>query len=383
MPPLHLLLLAASLLVAFLTAPSSRAAEPPLAPLRVGIVGLTHGHVGGFLSGGALVPAGGLLQRQDAELVGIVEPDQALFDSYARRLHLAPELHFRSVEEMAAQAHPAAVLVCTATSEHRQIVEQCAALGIHVMVEKPLAVSYPEALAIQQAAARGKIHVLVDYETSWYRSVAAAQRLFSQGTLGPLTKAVFRDGHQGPKLIHVSPEFLTILTDPKLNGAGALYDFGCYGPDLLTALLAGERPLSVTAVTKQLQPKLYPQVDDEAVIILNYRQSVAIIEASWNWPYSLKQMDLYGKTGSALALDPDTLQVRRAGAGKLEMAPSDPVPAPFDDPLHYLAAVIRGEVAEEDSVSSLKTNVVVSEILEAARQSASSGKTIGLPLPQD
>lgn len=376
----RLSLLAAPLLVVLPTTPFLRAAEPSPAPLRVGIVGLTHGHVGGFLSGGALVPAGGLLQRPDARLVGIVEPDPALFDSYARRLHLAPELHFCSIEEMAAQTHPAAVLVCTATSEHRQIVEQCAALGIHVMVEKPLATSYADARAVQEAAARGKIHVLVDYETSWYRSVDAAHRLVTQSALGPLVKAVFRDGHQGPKLIHVSPEFLTILTDPKLNGAGALYDFGCYGPDLMTALLNGEAPLSVTAVTKQLQPDVYPQVDDEAEIILNYAHSVAIIEASWNWPYSLKQMDLYGKTGSALAIDSDTLEVRRAGTSKAEAEPSSPVPAPFDDPLHYLAAVIRGEVAEENSVSSLQTNVLVSEILDAARQSAKSGKTIDLPL---
>lgn len=357
------------------------AAEPtPPPPLKIGIVGLTHGHVGGFLGGGALVPAGGLLTRPDAQLVGIVEADPTLFDRYARRLHLSPDLSFRTVEELAAKAHPDAVLVCTATSEHTRIVEQCAALGIHVMVEKPLAVSYHDALAIRAAAERGKIHVLVDYETSWYRSVAAAQRLLKEGGIGPVVKAVFRDGHQGPKLIGVSPEFFTILTDPKLNGAGALYDFGCYGPDLLTALLDGEKPLSVTAVTQQLQPDAYPLADDEANLLLRYKSAAGIVQASWNWPYSLKQMDLYGRTGSAQQIDPETLRVRRPGKGKEETTASEPVPAPYDDPLHYLAAVIRGEVAEENSVSSLKTNLTVSEILDAARQSAQTGQTVNLPL---
>ena len=356
-------------------------AETAPPPLRVGIVGLSHGHVGGFLGGGALVPAGGLLHRPDAELVGIVEPDQALFNSYAAKLHLSPALHFRSVAEMAAQAHSSAVLVFTAASDHPRIVEQCAALGVHVMMEKPLAITYQDALAIQDAAQRGKIHVLVNYETSWYRSNAAARELLRQGALGPIVKTVFRDGHQGPKRIGVGPEFLPLLIDPKLTGgSGALADFGCYGVDLMTALMDGEEPVSVSAVTKQLQPESYPEVDDEAEIILNYHHAVAIVEGSWNWPFSFKQMDVYGSTGYAKALDADSLEVRRKGAKEAETTKGGEIPAPFDDPLHYLAAVLRGEVAEENSVSALKTNVLVSEILDAARQSAQSGKTIPLPL---
>ncbi len=368
-------------LLIFVAATNSRGADPtPPAPLRVGIVGLAHGHVGGFLGGGALVPAGGLLHRQDTELVGIVEPDQALFDAYATRMHLSPALHFQSIEDLAAQAHPSAVLVFTAASEHPRIVKQCAALGVHVMMEKPLAISYKDALAIEDAAQRGKVHVLVNFETSWYRSNAAALDLLKQGALGPIVKAVFRDGHQGPKRIGVSPEFLALLVDPKLNGGGALYDFGCYGVDLTTSLMDGEAPISVSAVTKQLQPDLYPDVDDEAEIVLNYRHAVAIVEGSWNWPFNFKQMDVYGSTGYAKALDAGSLEVRRKGAREAETTKGGEIPAPFDDPLHYLEAVLRDEVTEGNSVSALKTNVTVSEILDAARQSAQSGRTVTLPL---
>lgn len=357
-----------------------RAADPSFQPLKVGIVGLAHGHVGGFLGGSLLVPAGGILKRSDVQLVGIVEPKRELFDTYAKRFHLSPDLYFSSIDEMIAKAHPDAALVFTATSEHLHVVDQCAAHGIHVMMEKPLAISYQDALAIEAAAHRAKIHVLVDFETSWYRSNTAAQQLLQQGALGPVVKAVFRDGHQGPKLIGVSPEFLEILIDPKLNGAGALYDFGCYGPDLMTTLMNGEEPVSVTAVTKQLQPDRYPLTDDEAEIIVNYRNAVAIVEASWNWPFSFKQMDVYGKTGYAKALDDDNLEVRRKGAHASEATKGGDIPAPYDDSLHYLIAVLRGEVAEENSFSALKTNVIVSEILDAARQSAQTGKTVSLPL---
>jgi hypothetical protein len=104
------------------------AATASAAPLKVGIVGLVHGHVAAFLGGGAMTPAGGILSRPDVEVVGIVEPDQALFDSYAKRYRLPASLHFKSIAEMAAQAHPQAVLVFTPPSEHRQVVVEGAPL---------------------------------------------------------------------------------------------------------------------------------------------------------------------------------------------------------------------------------------------------------------
>ena len=349
-------------------------------PMKVGIVGMVHGHVEGFLKGGGLTPAGGLLNRSDVQLVGIVEPDQKLFESYAQRYHLSPSLHFRSIQEMVSQARPQAVLVFTAPSEHRRVIEECAALGIHVMVEKPLTISYKDAIAIQDAAQRGNIHVLVNLETSWYASNTAAFQLLRQGALGPIVKTVFRDGHPGPKLIGVQPEFLSFLTDPRQNGAGALFDFGCYGANLMTWLMDGEAPLSVTAVTTQLQPSLYPEVDDEAEIVLTYKNAVAIVQASWNWPFNLKQMDVYGRTGYAKSIDSERIEVRKENEPEGRIMKGEMLTAPYDDPLHYMTALLNGDIREGNSLSSLSNNMTVSEILDAARQSARTGKTVSLPL---
>ena len=352
------------------------------APMKVGVVGLVHGHVAAFLGGGAMTPAGGILNRPDIQLVGIVEPDQALFDGYARRYHLSPSLHFNSIAEMVAHAHPQAVLVFTPPSEHRRVVEECSSLGVNVMIEKPLAFTYADALAMQRAAERGKIHVLVDFETSWYPSNSEAQRLLKEGALGSLVKTVFRDGHQGPKEIGVQPEFLKWLIDPKQDGDGALTDFGCYGPDLMTWMMGGEAPVSVSAVTRRLKPLIYPLVDDEADILLKYKNSVAIVEASWNWPFAVKQMDVYGSKGSAKAMDSSLIEVRRENDEKGTVRKGAALKAPYDDPLHYLEAVLSGQVEEGNSMSSLHTNVVVAEILDAARRSVETGKTIALPLAQ-
>ena len=353
------------------------------APLRVAIVGLNHGHITGFLNGGsALVPAGGALHRPDIQVVGIVEPNRALFDAYTERLHLASDLYFANIADLAAKVHPDAALVFTSTFGHTAAVEECARHGIHVMMEKPMAVSYKDALAIAHAAKANHVHVLVDYETTWYASNKAAHDLSAAKEIGEVRKVVVRDGHEGPKLIHVQPEFFSWLTDPKLNGAGALYDFGCYGADLMTWLMHGQAPQSVAAVTQRLQPEFYPRVDDDSTVLLTYGNATAVLQGSWDWPFAVKDMDVYGSTGYVKTIKSDHVEVRREGAPEGHVTTAAPVPAPYDDPLHYLAAVIRGEIQEDGSLSALETNVIVSEILDAARRSAQTGRTVRLPLSE-
>jgi predicted dehydrogenase len=340
----------------------------PAAPLRVVILGMVHGHVEGFLSAS--------LHRPDIQIVGISEPDQTVATRYAAQFKLDKSLLFADPEQMLRQTHPQAALVYTNTFDHRPAVELCARYGVHVMMEKPFAVSLEDARAIEKAAQQGKIQVVVNYETTWYRSNRAAYDLVHEKALGSIRKIVVHDGHNGPREIGVPPEFLAWLTDPKLNGGGALFDFGCYGADLATWLMDGARPTSVTAVTQHIKPDIYPRVDDEATIILTYPHAQAIIQASWNWPFGRKDMEVYGQTGYAITVERDNIRVRRAGEEE-EQTIAKPVPKPEDDSLTYLRAVVLGGL-QPSGLSSLPTNMVVTEVLDAARQSAASGKTIYL-----
>lgn len=340
------------------------------APLRVGVVGLVHGHVRGFFNRS--------LARQDIQIIGIAEPDAKLAARYTSEYKLDPALVSRSVDEMLDRAKPEAVVVFTNTFDHKNVVAACARRGVHVMMEKPLAVSVEHAQAMVQAARAGKIHVLVNYETTWYRSNAAAWTIVKdQKAIGEIRKVVIHDGHKGPKEIGVPPEFFGWLTDPALNGAGALFDFGCYGADLMTWLMDGQRPISVTAVTQRLKPQIYQRVDDEATVILEYPRAQAIIQASWNWPFDRKDMEVYGQTGTVTTVRGDGLRVRLAGQPQEAPSVAKPIAAPFDDPLSFLSAVVRG-TAKPDGLSSLAINVVVTEILDAARRSASTGKSVRL-----
>ena len=338
-------------------------------PLRVGIVGLVHGHVHGFL--------GQFRHSPEIDIVGVAEPDRQLLSQAGAKYGFDQAHLFTDLDEMLAKAHPQAVLVYTNTYDHRRVVEICARHGVHVMMEKPLAVSIEDAHAIEKAAHDANIHVLVNYETSWYRSNHAAFDLVHEGAIGEVRKVVVHDGHKGPKEIGVEPEFLAWLTDPKLNGGGALFDFGCYGADLMTWLMDGQRPTTVTAVTQQIKPQIYSRVDDEATIILTYPRAQAIIQASWNWPLDRKDKEVYGQTGYVITVKRDDIRVRRSEDKPEQQLAAKAVPAPYDSELSYLRAVIL-EGAKEDPLSSLDTNVTVTQILDAARVSAAEQKTITL-----
>ena len=339
----------------------------PRGPVRVGVAGLTHTHVHGIL---------GRAKRGDIEIVGIAEPNRALAERYAKQYGINMSLVYSSLDEMLKKTKPEAVTAFGTIYEHLAVVEACAPRGIHVMVEKPLAVSVDHARRMAALATKHHIHLLTNYETTWYGSNRRAYELVDQEkAIGEIRKVVVHDGHQGPQEIGVNKEFLDWLTDPVQNGGGALVDFGCYGADLLTWLMHGARPQSVTAVTRQLKPAVYPKVDDDATILVNYPGAEGIIQASWNWPYARKDMEIYGQTGAVFALDGSHLRVRLSEKqpAQDQMAPAPP--APYDEPFVYLAAVVRG-TAPEDVLSALPTNLVVVEILEAAKQSAKEGKTV-------
>ena len=345
------------------------------APVRVAIVGLVHGHVQGFLRS---LPA-----HPEITLVGVAEPEAALRDRYIASTHLPANIFFSTEAAMLTATHPQAVLVYTSIAGHRAAIEEAAPLHIAAMVEKPLATTVEDALAIQVLSERYKVPVLTNYETTWYASNTAAHDLLESGRIGDLRKLVVHDGHRGPKEIGVGPEFLTWLTDPKLNGAGALFDFGCYGVDLATWMMKGELPTTVSAVTLQIKPQTYPRVDDDSTIVLTYPHAQAIVQGSWNWPFDRKDLEVYGATGYVDTVYRDgspgvSLRERLPGEAAEHTETATPLVAPQSDPLSYLAAVLGGTLKPIHDLTSLDTNVAVVRILDAARRSAQTGRTIRL-----
>ncbi|MGS2727133.1 Gfo/Idh/MocA family protein [Psychroserpens sp. BH13MA-6] len=340
--------------------------------LRVGVIGLTHTHVHWIF---------GSEPRGDIEIVGIVEPNTELAQRYAEQYKFSMELVYDSIDEMLNKVKPEAVTAFGTIYEHLEVVEAAAPRGIHVMVEKPLAVSVEHAKKMQSLAEKHHIQLLTNYETTWYPTTHKAYELAKkEQKIGELRKIMVHDGHKGPKKIGVNEEFLEWLTDPIQNGGGAEVDFGCYGVNILTWFMDGKRPNSVTAIAQQLQPENNPKVNDESIILLQYDHTVAIIQGSWNWPIGRKDMEIYGVDGVIYADNRNDLRIRISegyDGYDEERIKLKERKAPYDDPFALLAAVVRGDIELEDyDLNSLENNILVVEILEAAKKSAELNKTI-------
>jgi predicted dehydrogenase len=338
-------------------------------PLRVGVIGFVHDHVGWIL---------GREKYGDIEIVGFVEPNRDLANRNCKRFGYPLDMVFNTIEEMVEAKHPEAVTAFNMIYDHLKVVEYCAPRGIHVMVEKPLAVNLEHAEKMIALAEQHKIHLITNYETSWYGSNSQAYNIIhSEKKIGDIRRIIFRTGHRGPIEIGCNPEFLEWLTDPVLNGGGALTDFGCYGANLATWLMKGEVPETVSCITQRIKPDLYPKVEDEATIILTYPKAQVIIQASWNWSYGRKDMEIYGKTGYVIcknSQDMVLMENEKDGAGSLK---AKPLSKGIHDPFAFFTKVIKDNyIIEPFSPSSLENNKIVIQILDAAKYAAKTGRTV-------
>ncbi len=339
--------------------------------LRLGIYGLNHDHISGFFS---------QMRQGKANVVGVYEPSRPLWEKFKKRYNLPDSLYFDDAKKMIAARKPEVMLGYNAVGKHIDIVELCAPLHIPVMVEKPLAATLAQAKRIEQLANQYNIRVLTNYETTWYPSFQYTYDVVNQDSIGKIRRMVIRDGHRGPKEIGCSPEFLAWLTDPadNANGAGALNDFGCYGADLATWLMKGQRPTAVTAVAQHYKPSIYPKVEDDATILVEYPTATASIEASWNWALNIKDMEVWGEKGVIHAFDGNNVQTRVKEGGYNVVNRAKGIPSPNNDPLVYLTAVLRNQITGENDQASLKYNMIAMEILDAAKRSIQTGKRIVL-----
>lgn len=341
-------------------------------PIRVGIAGMTHGHVNQVFDY--------MGNRDDVVIIGFAEPNKELAMRLLKQHNVPDSLWFPTLDELIKKTNPEAVCAFNSIFEHLEVVKSCAPKGIHVVVEKPLAVNMDHLKQMQALVKKHKIHLLTNYETTWYPSHAKVWDMVRvENSLGDIRKVVIMDGHQGPVEIGCNKEFLDWLTDPVQNGGGALIDFGCYGADIMTWLMDGQRPISVTAVTQQFKPHIYPKVDDEASIILTYPNCQAIIQASWNWTYGRKDTEVYGTKGALIANSKNKMSYVKADSPNEQMwIDLSPLPTERTNIFTYLSAVVKGNIKPGKDLSSFPVNEVVVEILSAARESARTGKTIYL-----
>ena len=334
--------------------------------LNVVVAGLSHDHAHVIMN-----------EYKDGKVTisGIVETNPDLITRYSKSYHLDRSLFYNDLETALSQLKPDAVLAYNPISEHIDVARIALPMEIPLMVEKPLATTNEDAREMAKLARDNSTPLLTNYETTWYGSNQTLAEKVKNTDFGTIKKMIAKDGHEGPKEIGCSAEFLDWLTDPVKNGGGAITDFGCYGANLMTWLKNGQRPIAVTAITRNFKPQVYPNVDDDATIILEYPDGNGIIEASWDWSYSIKGFQVYGDSSSFNAVDGNTLEYQKQASNAEKITLIDDY---YKDHLTYLQAVINGKIEAKNDLSSLKNNLIVVEILEAAKKSAARGVRVTL-----
>jgi predicted dehydrogenase len=334
---------------------------------RIGIAGMTHGHIGAHLRE---------WQRlENATLVGYAETDPELRAKYAERLSGAAA--YDSIEQLFDEARPDVISVCNETINHVTVVEAAAARGIHCIMEKPMAISLQQAQRMVVAATKSGIQVIVNWPTHWgSQNMLKSLRLIQDGAIGRLYEVRHRGGSTKPTA-READAFFRWLYQPAINGAGAYADYCGYGIDM--ALSALGIPSSVWAITgRYVREDLMG--DDNARMILQYPRALAMVEATWTQvgvPHGATAF--YGDRGT-LELRPEgiwhaTLENQRG-------AILDKVPA-----LDYGASAMEYMLRQLDrdepvaDIFSVRRGRDTAEVFEAGLLSARTGQIVVLPLP--
>jgi len=123
-------------------------------PIKVVVAGTSHGHAGWILN---------QLVRPEMQVKGIYEPDQELVEKQSAKYNIPRELFYKDLKTALNQLKPEAVLAFGSIKEHLEVVEVAAPLGIHIMVEKPLAANLEDALKMKELADKHKVMLLTNF----------------------------------------------------------------------------------------------------------------------------------------------------------------------------------------------------------------------------
>ena len=296
---------------------------------------------------------------------------------------------YADYRKMLDQEKPDIAIVTSENILHREIVEECARRGVNICVEKPMAVSLSDALAMQRSAEQYGVKLLVNWPITWIGAYRTMKQKLDEGAIGQLIEFKIRTSHTGPLGPGASHKGVSETAAPmsgqekahtwwhQLNrGGGAMYDFCCYG-SMLSHWLTGQEALSAFGLRANLMSQ-YGDADDTAVMVVRYPGAVALIETSWTTPKELIPSNipmLYGTEGAMTLVTVDgrdAVKVLRPDqedqlffADELEEHERD-IACAF---VHHLDT---GE--EVHPTLSLKHNISAMRILDAGVRSAGSGK---------
>jgi predicted dehydrogenase len=333
----------------------------------------------GAIASRAHLPA--LIATQGAQVVAIqsrtADKARAVAESLWPDAKLRPAF-YADFDEMLSRERPDAVCIFTPNHLHLPYALKAISAGAHVMVEKPMARSAPEARAMVEACRKAGRVLVVSMQRRYGGIESAIKRAIDTGAIGRPTFIRARLSHGGPHLWAPGQDW---FTDPAQAGGGAMLDLGVHVADL--ALWYMGQASSVSALTATLAKDI--RTDDTGAMLVKFRSgAIGVVEASWSASPALSAIEIYGTEGRILTGYPRVdIAIQRAdgteapGYSRAEvMAGFDAsdLLAPFRAIAHNFVAAVAGLAAAspsgEDGLRAI-------ELIDAAyRSSAADGAPI-------
>ena len=262
-----------------------------------------------------------------ARLVAVCDPDPAA----RARAEGAGLGSAESLEELCARHAIDALYVATPNHLHRPVVERAAALGLHVLCEKPTATSLGAAEAMVAAGARAGRHFATAYDQRFHPAHRRLRDEIAAGRLGTVTAV---------RIVYacwVDPEWSADnwRIDAGRSGGGALVDLAPHGLDLAAYLLGEEVARAVAFEQRRVQAY---EVDDGAVVAACTANGVLVqLHVAYNCPETLprRRLEVQGTRGLAVATNTmgqtpsGTLDFVDAADGRSHRLPFDTGRSPF------------------------------------------------------
>jgi predicted dehydrogenase len=254
--------------------------------MRLGILSFAHVHAPGYAECLARMP--------DVELAAIADEDEARGREAVARF--GGDYH-RDYQELLARDDLAAVIVCSPTVHHREMVVAAAEAGKHVLCEKPLATRYADAEAMVAACRAHGVTLQTAFPMRFSPPAIALRRAVRDGAVGtPLAVMGTNPGRLPPGW----------FGDPELAGGGAVMDHTVHVADLLRWTFERE----IVEVYAEVDTRLHPGLaaDDVAVLLLRLEGGLfASLDPSWSrpttWPtWGGLTMQVVGERG-VIAMD--------------------------------------------------------------------------------
>ncbi len=267
---------------------------------------------------------------------------------------------FDDIEIMCAELQPTAAIVCTPPNTHAAICVELMNLGIHVLCEKPLAVTSQDARRMISAAEANGVTFTMGSKFRFVEDVQEARRIIESGKLGDIV--LFENTFAG--FCDMSQRW---NSNPEISGGGVLIDNGTHSIDIMRFLLGSVTELQ-DVEGRRIQN--LPVEDPARLFVRNEAGAMGSIDLSWSMnkvqPHFIS---IYGSKGTLLVGWKES-KYQVAGDSEWTVFGNgyDKVGA-FSNQLKNFAAAINGEeeliINATDALASVMTMETAYEALKS------------------